>query len=190
MHPEQLAGRRLCSPIPAVLPVSHLAGSLPSAVCFCWCCIGSPVSARLCVFVGCCRGTMKRAGKVLAPLVRRAQRLAATQKRFASGGAVMNPSEADLYAGGMLTGVSSLLSLSCCAVSLLCSIKYVTARVSWQFRKAYCGPLPPSYHVDPALMKLAPTKVSSFRGCLRNSDYKTGRQAQQEAGRAGCRPCS
>jgi hypothetical protein len=28
-----------------------------------------------------------------------------------------------------------------------------------QFRKAYCGPLPPSYHVDPALMKLAPTKV-------------------------------
>ena len=28
-----------------------------------------------------------------------------------------------------------------------------------QFRKAYCGPLPPSYHVDQALMQLPPTKV-------------------------------
>ena len=121
---------------------------------------------------------MKRAGKVVAPLVRRAQRLAATQKRFASGGAVMNPSEADLYAGGMLTGVCSLLSLLCCAVSLQCSIKHVTPRVSRQFRKAYCGPLPPSYHVDPALMKLAPTKVCAFCGCLRNPDYKTGGQAK------------
>lgn len=55
---------------------------------------------------------MKRAGKVVAPLVRRAQRLAAAQKRFASGGAVMNPSEADLYAGGMLTGVCSQLVMT------------------------------------------------------------------------------
>ena len=82
---------------------------------------------------------MKRAGKVVAPLVRRAQRLAAVPKRFAGGSAVVNPSEADLYQGGLLTG----------------------------FRKAYCGPLPPSYSVDPALMKLPPTKVTTLSNGMR-----------------------
>jgi hypothetical protein len=83
--------------------------------------------------------TLKRAGKVVAPLVRRAQRLAAVPKRFAGGSAVVNPSEADLYQGGLLTG----------------------------FRKAYCGPLPPSYSVDPALMKLPPTKVTTLSNGMR-----------------------
>jgi hypothetical protein len=54
-----------------------------------------------------CSGAMSRAGKAVAPLVRRAQRLAVVPKRYGSGGAVVNPAEADLYAGGMLTGVRS-----------------------------------------------------------------------------------
>jgi len=82
---------------------------------------------------------MSRAGKVVAPLMRRAQRLAVVPKRFASGSTIVNPGEADLYAGGLLTG----------------------------FRKAYCGPLPPSYHVDPALMKLPPTRVTTLANGMR-----------------------
>jgi hypothetical protein len=54
-----------------------------------------------------CSGAMSRAGKAVAPLVRRAQRLAVVPKRYGSGGAVVNPADADLYAGGMLTGVRS-----------------------------------------------------------------------------------
>ena len=107
--------------------------SFPSCECVAWC-VSSP---RCCTRT--VSSTMKRAGKVVAPLVRRAQRLAAVPKRFAGGSAVVNPSEADLYQGGLLTG----------------------------FRKAYCGPLPPSYSVDPALMKLPPTKVTTLSNGMR-----------------------
>jgi len=88
---------------------------------------------------------MSRAGKVVAPLMRRAQRLAVVPKRYGSGGAVVNPSEADLYAGGLLTG----------------------------FRKAYCGPLLPSYQLDPALMKLPPTKVTTLSNGMRVATEST-----------------
>jgi hypothetical protein len=48
---------------------------------------------------------MSSAGKVVAPLMRRAQRLSVVSKRFASGGKALSASENDLYAGGLLTGV-------------------------------------------------------------------------------------
>jgi hypothetical protein len=70
--------------------------------------------------------------------MQRAQRLAVVPKRFAGSSAIVNPSEADLYAGGLLTGVmipflSSLFCagsgpvivllcfawLSCCVLSFL-----------------------------------------------------------------------
>ena len=42
-----------------------------------------------------------------------------------------------------------------------------------QFRKAYCGPLPPSYSVDPALMNLPPTKVTSLPNGMRVATEQT-----------------
>jgi processing peptidase subunit beta len=36
-----------------------------------------------------------------------------------------------------------------------------------QFRKAYCGPLPPSYQIDSALLNLPPTKVTTLPNGLR-----------------------
>lgn len=42
-----------------------------------------------------------------------------------------------------------------------------------QFRKAYCGPLPPSYTVDEALTKLPPTKVTSLSNGMRVATERT-----------------
>jgi len=113
----------LCGPAAGCLTRSRLNGTVRSGygnavACFspvasslapvCSCAISAALpqpQPPVCAMRNVCSGTMKRAGKVVAPLVRRAHRLAAAPKRFASGGAVMNPSEADLYAGGMLTGV-------------------------------------------------------------------------------------
>ena len=49
----------------------------------------------------------------------------------------------------------------------------VDAPFALQFRKAYCGPLPPSYTVDEALTKLPPTKVTSLSNGMRVATEKT-----------------
>mmetsp|Transcript_23314 Transcript_23314/g.45299 ORF Transcript_23314/g.45299 Transcript_23314/m.45299 type:complete len:513 (+) Transcript_23314:86-1624(+) len=81
------------------------------------------------------------ARQLFSPVVRRgaaAVRNASATRRFASNVSASSDIE-HLYAGGPFTGL----------------------------RKAYCGPLPPSYTVDDALTRLPPTKVTSLPNGMR-----------------------
>jgi len=80
---------------------------------------------------------------VLAPLARKY--FITGSRRFAGSVAASNVSTDQLYNGGLLTG----------------------------FRKAYCGPLPPSYQIDPALLNLPPTKVTTLPNGLRVATEST-----------------
>mmetsp|Transcript_22373 Transcript_22373/g.55115 ORF Transcript_22373/g.55115 Transcript_22373/m.55115 type:complete len:514 (+) Transcript_22373:43-1584(+) len=90
---------------------------------------------------------MSSARQLLIPVARRgAGALRNAPFRAARRFASSAPAEVEhLYSGGLLTG----------------------------FRKAYCGPLPPSYQVDPALTKLPPTRVTSLPNGMRVATEKT-----------------
>ncbi|EKX54348.1 hypothetical protein GUITHDRAFT_83986 [Guillardia theta CCMP2712] len=75
--------------------------------------------------------------------ISRVGKTSALSKRFAS--TVAHPNEADLYSAGIFTGL----------------------------RKSYCGPLPPSYQIDPALLKLPATKVTTLPNGMRVATEKT-----------------
>jgi len=101
---------------------AHALGSSMCVPPLCRLALALPLASR-------CAVAMSRAGKVVAPLMRRAQRLAVVPKRYGSGGAVVNPSEADLYAGGLLTGVRPLPAPAdecaqrrCCGCCCRCAI--------------------------------------------------------------------